>query len=87
MSILNQHQIASLTYREKIALIDELWASLNIQEVGTCLDDAYDHILEQRMADCDAETDVLITLDHASRQLREMLRGASKYTVGATDAA
>jgi putative addiction module component (TIGR02574 family) len=87
MSILNQHQIASLTYREKIALIDELWASLDISEIGTSLDDAYDHILEQRMADCDAETEMLITLDRASRQLREMLRGASTYTVGATDAA
>lgn len=87
MSILNRHQIASLTYREKIALIDELWASLDISEIGTSLDDAYDRILEQRMADCDAETDVLITLDHASRQLREMLRGASTHTVGATDAA
>jgi putative addiction module component (TIGR02574 family) len=87
MSILSQQQIASLTYREKINLIDELWASLDSSEIGTSLDDAYDHLMEQRLADCDAETDVLVTLDHASRQLREMLRGASCYALGATDAA
>lgn len=87
MSILSQYQIASLTYREKIALIDDLWASLDCSEVGASLDDGYDRLLEQGLADCDAETDVLITLDQASRQLREMLRGAASYTVGATDAA
>ncbi|KAA6463267.1 hypothetical protein DYQ86_08100 [Acidobacteria bacterium AB60] len=87
MSILSQHQIAALTYREKIALIDELWASLNCSEVGTSLDDAYDHLLEQGLADCDAETDVLITLDRASRQLRQLLHGAAAYPMGATDAA
>jgi len=87
MSILSHHQIASLTYREKIALIDELWASLDSSEIGTSLDDAYDRLMEQRLADCDAETDVLITLDRAGRQLREMLQGASSYAVGATDAA
>jgi putative addiction module component (TIGR02574 family) len=87
MSILSQHQIASLSYTEKIALIDELWASLDCSEIGASLDDAYDRLMEQRLADCDAETDVLITLDRASRQLREMLRGASMYTVGAPDAA
>ena len=87
MSILSRQQIASLTYREKIALIDELWASLNSSEIGTSLDDAYDRLLEQRLADCDAETDALVTLDRASRQLREMLRAASTYPFGASDAA
>ena len=87
MSILSRQQIASLTYREKIALIDELWASMDNSEIGTSLDDAYDRLLEQRLADCDADTDVLITLDQASRQLRDMLRGASSYPFGAIDAA
>ena len=87
MSILSQHQIASLTYREKIALIDQLWASLDNSQIGTALDDAYDHLMEQRLAECDEETDVLITLDRASRQLREMLRGASSYATSASDAA
>lgn len=87
MSILSRQQIASLTYREKIALIDELWASMDNSEIGTSLDDAYDRLLEQRLADCDADTDVLITLDEASRQLRDMLRGASSYPFGAIDAA
>lgn len=87
MSILSRQQIASLTYREKIALIDELWASLDSSEIGTTLDDAYDRMLEQRLADCDAETDILIALDQATRQLRDLLNGASAYPLGASDAA
>ncbi len=87
MSILSRQQIASLTYREKIALIDELWASMDCSQIGTTLDDAYDRLMEQRLADCDAETDVLITLDQATRQLRDMLRSASSYPLGASDAA
>jgi len=87
MSILSQHQIASLTFGEKVALIDELWASLDCSEIGASLDSAYNRLMEQRLADCDAETDVLLTLDHASRQLREVLRGASSYAMGAPDAA
>ncbi len=87
MAILSQHQIGSLTFQEKIALIDELWASLDCSEVGASLDNAYDRLLEQRLADSDAEMDELITLDLASRQLREMLKGASSYAISATDAA
>jgi putative addiction module component (TIGR02574 family) len=87
MSILSRQQIASLTYREKIALIDELWASMDCSEIGTTLDDAYDRLLEQRLADSDAETDVLIALDQASRQVRDMLHRASSYPFGASDAA
>ena len=87
MSILSKQQIASLTYKEKVALIDELWASFDCSEIGATLDDAYDHLMEQRLADCDVDSDALITLDRASRQVRELLRGASAYTVGASDAA
>ena len=87
MSILRPSQIASLTFQEKIDLIDEVWASLDCSEVGASLDSAYNRLLEQRMADSDAELDQLITLDLASRQLREMLKGASSYALSATDAA
>jgi putative addiction module component (TIGR02574 family) len=87
MSILTQHQIASLSIEEKISLIDELWASLDCSEVGTTLDSAYDRMLESRLADCDQELDVLITLDRASQQLRAMLKGASTFVASATDAA
>jgi putative addiction module component (TIGR02574 family) len=87
MSILSQQQIASLTYREKVALIDELWASLDCSEIGTTLDDAYDRLMEQRLADSDADADVLITLGRASIQLRELLNGASLYAMNASDAA
>jgi hypothetical protein len=39
------------------------------------------------LADSDAETDVLIALDQASRQVRDMLHRASSYPFGASDAA
>ena len=87
MPILSRHQIATLTVGEKIALIDELWASLDCSEIEASLDNAYDRLMEQRLADCDAETDLLVTLDQASRQLRQVLRGASSYSVGTSDAA
>jgi putative addiction module component (TIGR02574 family) len=87
MSILNQHQIASLTLQEKISLIDELWASLDCSEVGTTLDRAYDRVLESRLAACDQELDVLITLDRASQQLRAMLKGTSTFVASVSGAA
>jgi len=87
MPILSQHRIASLTFQEKIALIDELWASLDSSEVELSLDNAYDHLLVQRLADGDAEMDQLFTLDTAIRQVREMLKGAQLYAISAIDAA
>jgi putative addiction module component (TIGR02574 family) len=87
MSILSQYQIASLTLQEKVSLIDELWASLDCSEVGNTLDTAYDRMLERRLAACDQDMDVLITLDRASQQLRSMLNGTSTFAASATDAA
>jgi putative addiction module component (TIGR02574 family) len=73
MSILNQHQISTLSFDEKVALIDDLWASMDCNQVGLALDSAYDRMLERRVAGCDEELDIMLTLDRASRQLREML--------------
>jgi putative addiction module component (TIGR02574 family) len=87
MSILKPNQIASLTFQEKIDLIDEVWASLDCTEVEASLDNAYNRLLEQRLADSDAELDQLITLDRASRQLREVLSRASSYAVSVSGAA
>jgi putative addiction module component (TIGR02574 family) len=87
MSILSQHQLAALTFQEKISLIDELWASLDCSEVGNTLDTAYDRMLESRLAACDQDLDVLITLDRASQQLRAMLKGTSTFAASAHDAA
>jgi putative addiction module component (TIGR02574 family) len=87
MSILKPSQIASLTFQEKIDLIDEVWASLDCTEVEASLDNAYNRLLEQRLADSDAELDQLITLDRASRELREVLNRASSYAVSVQGAA
>ena len=87
MSILTHNQIDSLTFQEKVSLIDNLWASLDCAQAGAALDDAYDSMLERRLAVCDRGMDELITLDRAIRQLRETLEIAVRWDVSATDAA
>ena len=87
MSILNPLQIALLSFDEKVSLIDELWATMDCTEVGLALDSAYDRMLERRLSACDEELDILLTLDRASRQLREMLSSMAPVEVSASDAA
>ncbi len=87
MSILTQHQIASLSFQEKVALIDDLWASLDSSEVSSALSDAYSQIIEQRLAAGETDIDELITLDRASRELRDMLEGVVRFPMHANDAA
>jgi putative addiction module component (TIGR02574 family) len=87
MSILNQYQISTLSFDEKVSLIDNLWASMDCNQVGLALDSAYDRMLERRLASCDEELDILLTLDRASRQLREMLTSLAPVEARATDAA
>ncbi len=87
MSILNQHQMSSLTFDQKVSLIDELWASMDCSEIGLSVDSAYDRMLERRLAQCDEELDVLITLDRASQQLRQMLHMVTPVNASASSAA
>ncbi len=87
MSILNQYQISTLSFDEKVSLIDDLWASMDCNQVGLALDSAYDRMLERRLATCDEELDILLTLDNASRQLREMLASMAPAEARATNAA
>ena len=87
MSILSQHQISTLSFAEKVSLIDDLWASMDCHQVGLVLDNAYDRMLERRVAACDEELDVLLTLDRASHQLREMLATMATAESSATNAA
>ena len=87
MSILSQQQIDSLSFQEKVALIDDLWASLDSSEVGSSLAGVYDQIIEQRLAATEADMDELVTLDRASRELRAMLNGVVRFPMPANDAA
>ena len=88
MSILTQHQISTLSFDEKVSLIDDIWASMDCTQAGMALHGAYDRMLERRVAACDEEMDVLLTLDRASRQLREMLASMAPPTAAsATNAA
>jgi len=87
MSILNQHQISTLSFAEKVALIDDLWSSMDCNQIGLALDAAYDRMLERRLAACDEELDIMITLDRASRELREMLASMAPAAENATNAA
>ena len=76
-----------MTFDEKVSLIDELWSSMDCSEIGLSVDSAYDRMLERRLAQCDEELDVLITLDRASQQLRRMLNMVAPVPVGASSAA
>ena len=87
MPILDQKQIASLSFEEKVSLIDDLWASLNCSEAGKSLNDAYNHMLGGRITECDKDLDQLITLDRVSRQLRLLLTSPWTSSGGAQDAA
>lgn len=87
MSILNRKQIDSLTYEEKVSLIDDLYSSLDSSEATASVGPAYYWLLERRLADRDAQFDQLITLDRASRELREMLRGFENFPTAASGVA
>lgn len=87
MSILSQHQISTLSFAEKVSLIDDLWASMDCNQIGLALDSAYDRMLEKRLAACDEELDILLTLDRASHQLREMLVSMAPPAASSTNAA
>src|SRR5258708_1421802 len=87
MSILNQYQISTLSFDEKVSLIDDLWTSMDCNQVGLALDGAYDRMLERRLASCEEELDMVVAVDRASRQLREMLTSMAPVEARAPEGA
>ena len=70
MAVLTKAQIASLPLAERLALIEELWDSLETPPLDPVMDTAHREIVEKRLADYDPKTETFLTLDEVCRQVR-----------------
>jgi putative addiction module component (TIGR02574 family) len=70
MAVLSKAEIAALSPQERLALIDDLWESLETPQADASVEAAHRRILEERLADYDPTADDLLTLDQIAEQLR-----------------
>jgi putative addiction module component (TIGR02574 family) len=70
MAVLSKSEIAALSTHERLALIDDLWDSLEAPELEASVEAAHRTIVEERLADYDPSSDELLTLDQVAERLR-----------------
>jgi putative addiction module component (TIGR02574 family) len=70
MAVLSKGEIAALSAQERLALIDDLWESLEAPRLETSVESAHRRIVEKRLADYDPSSEELLTLDEVTERLR-----------------
>jgi len=69
MAVLSKSEIAALSTEERLALIDDLWESLEAPVLEASVEASHRRIIEERLADYDPSSDELLTLDQVSERL------------------
>jgi putative addiction module component (TIGR02574 family) len=70
MAVLSKEEIAALSTEERLALIDELWESLEAPLLEASIEAAHKEVVSERLADYDPASDELLTLDQVYDRLR-----------------
>ncbi len=70
MAVLSKSEIAGLSPQERLALIDDLWESLEAPRLDASVEAAHRRIIEERLAEYDPSTEDLRTVDEVCDQLR-----------------
>jgi putative addiction module component (TIGR02574 family) len=70
MAVLSKAEIAALSTEERLALIDDLWESIETPLLEPSVEAAHRRIIEQRLADYDPSTEELLTLEQFTERLR-----------------
>jgi putative addiction module component (TIGR02574 family) len=70
MAVLSKAEIAALSTQERLALIDDLWESLDTPRLETSIEAAHRQIVEERLAEYDPSLEELLPLDEVCDRLR-----------------
>jgi putative addiction module component (TIGR02574 family) len=70
MAVLTKTEIATLSTQERLALIDDLWESLETPQLEAQIEAAHRQIIEERLENYDPASEELLTLDEVSERLR-----------------
>jgi len=70
MAVLSKAEIATLSTQERLALIDDLWESIETPPLEPSIEAAHRRIVEERLADYDPSSEEFLTLDQISGRLR-----------------
>jgi putative addiction module component (TIGR02574 family) len=70
MAVLSKAEISALSTEERLALIDDLWESLENPGLDASVEAAHRQIVEERLANYDPASDSLLTFDEVVEQLR-----------------
>ena len=70
MAVLSKAEIAALSTQERLALIDDLWESIEAPLLEPSVEAAHRRIVEERLADYDPLSEEFLTLDQVSERLR-----------------
>jgi putative addiction module component (TIGR02574 family) len=66
MAVLSKTEISALSTEERLALIDDLWESLEAPLLEPLVEVAHRKIISERLADYDPSSEELLTLDQVS---------------------
>ncbi|MGA9071285.1 MAG: addiction module protein [Terracidiphilus sp.] len=69
MAVLSKTEISALSTQERLALIDDLWESMEAPKLEPSVEAAHRKILDERLADYDPSSEELLTLDQVSEWL------------------
>ncbi len=70
MAMLSKAEIAALSTKERLALIDDLWESIETPPLEPSVEAAHRRIVEERLADYDPSSEEFLTFDQVSERLR-----------------
>jgi len=70
MAVLSKDQIAALSPQERLSLIDALWESLEAPALPASMEAAHRRVIEERLAEYDASTAELASLDDVCGRLQ-----------------
>lgn len=76
MAVLSKAEIAALSTQDRLALIGDLWESLEAPRLDASIDAAHRRIVEERLAEYDPSREEFLTLDGVCDRLRARSRGA-----------
>jgi putative addiction module component (TIGR02574 family) len=70
MAVLSKAEIAALSTQERLALIDDLWESLEAPRLEPPIEAEHRRIIEERLADYDPSMEELLPQDEVFDRLR-----------------
>jgi putative addiction module component (TIGR02574 family) len=69
MAVLSKMEISALSTQERLALIDDLWESIEAPLLEPLVEASHRKIISERLADYDSSSEEFLTLDQVSEWL------------------